>query len=367
MPKLGLTMTEGLLAEWSLGPGDRFAAEQTVFVVESEKAANEIAAPGAGTLLEIVVAVSETVPVGAVVGWWDDGVLPATSAGPAVRRPMTPLARRRAEHEGVDLAAVQGSGPGGRVVARDVVSPSPGRAAVALPQPVGKAPARVEPSHAMATMARRMTAAKQETPHFYLALDIDCAALLARRARLNAEGVSPRLTLTHFLIGALGRALTELPLANRVWSEGAPLQLEASDVGVVAHGERGLFVPIVRNAGALSLRQIAAQSQVLVGRARDGRLSGVEMTGGAVSVSNAGMFNVRYLTPIINPGQAMILGVGSIQPVFRPDASGQPELRQEMGLVLACDHRILDGVAALRFFHRVVAGLQQTDSDDPPR
>lgn len=411
MPKLGLTMTEGLVAEWSLRPGDRFARKQTVFVVETDKAANEIAAESAGVLLEIVQPVGATVAVGELVGFWEDGnsaddggvarvggdmgngvssvtdeatPLPAEptsvadppatpilvsdvpGTGAAVRMKSahrivaSPLARRTAERRGVDIAAVPGSGPGGRIVARDLnfagVAHEPGAATE-----FGAGTSRVELTGVQMTMARRMSAAKQEVPHFYLAVDFDMGPLVALRARLNV-GRNRRITINHFIVAAVGRALEALPPANRVWADGAALQFTASDVGIAIHTERGLYAPIVRAAGTLSLDEVARQSGTLADRARAGRLTAAELAGGAVTVSNAGMFNVRYLTPIVNPGQAMILGVGSIQQVFRPDAKGRPELRQEMGIVLACDHRILDGVAALAYLNRIVDGLQKTEA-----
>jgi pyruvate dehydrogenase E2 component (dihydrolipoamide acetyltransferase) len=206
-------------------------------------------------------------------------------------------------------------------------------------------------------MARRLSAAKQEIPHFDLAREVDAGALLDLRSQLNASGAR-RFTLNHFIVAALGRALLDEPTANRVWADDALLSFDAPDVGVAVSSERGLYVPVLRNAGRLPMGQLARQAQALVERARNGRLSAAEMSGGAVTVSNAGMFDVTYMTPIINPGQAMILGVGSVREVFRPDSEQRPSLRREIGMVLACDHRVLDGVTGLRFLGRVVGCLQ---------
>lgn len=209
-----------------------------------------------------------------------------------------------------------------------------------------------------AATARRLSGVKATVPHFYLSTEADVGRLVALREELNAIG-TVRLTMNHFIVAALGRALRDDPSANRIWIDDAILQFEGSDVGVAVSTDRGLFVPVVRDAGELPLAALARASQSLVERARDGRLSAADTSGGAVTVSNAGMFDVTHMTPIINPGQAMILGVGSIREVFRPDAQGQPQLRREIGLVLACDHRILDGVSGLRFLNRVVAHLEQ--------
>lgn len=215
-------------------------------------------------------------------------------------------------------------------------------------------------------MARRLTAAKQDVPHFYLALEADVAALSTLRAKLNQAG-GPRLTLNDFIVAALGRALLDEPAANRVWIDHEMLQFDTSDVGVAVNTERGLFVPVVRDPGRQSLSEVAGQTRALVDRARAGRLGAAEMSGGAVTVSNAGMFNVTYMTPIITPGQAMTMGVGSVRQLFRPDAQGLPSLRSEIGLVLACDHRVLDGVSGLRFLNCVVRYLHRPGDLLAPR
>lgn len=411
MPKLGLTMTEGQLVEWLIAPGDRFSRGQAVYIVETDKAANEVEAEGSGVLLEVVHPAGVTVDVGAVVGHWEEdeasagasrdpaavsaavsgpaaapelepnvGAVADSAAsavpggthgegGPAGRIVATPLARRIAQHDNVALSGVTGSGPGGRIKAADVsahaasarpVASGAHTAAVAEPtgtlRPLG--PVRIAPSGAQAAMARRLTAAKQEVPHFYLALEADVAALSTLRAELNQQA-DPRLTLNDFIVAALGRALLDEPSANRVWSDGGMLQFDTSDVGVAVNTERGLFVPVVRDPGRQSLGDAAGQTRALVDRARAGRLGADEMSGGAVTVSNAGMFDVTYMTPIITPGHAMTMGVGSVRRLFRPDAQGLPSVRSEMGLVLACDHRVLDGVSGLRFLHRVVDYLQK--------
>ena len=207
------------------------------------------------------------------------------------------------------------------------------------------------------TVAKRLTSAKQDVPHFYLTLEADVMKLMTLRAELNIASAQ-RVTLNDFVVAALGRALDDMPQVNRVWADDAMLQFEHSDVGIAVHTDDGLYVPVVRQAGQQSLRELARQTQALVARARAKSLGALEMSGGAVTVSNAGMFNVTYITPIINPGQAMILGVGSIRDVFRPDAARMPVLRSELGLVLACDHRVLDGATGSKFLNRVVDLLQ---------
>lgn len=399
MPKLGLTMTEGLVAEWMIPVGSPFKAGQGLFVVETDKVATEIAAEGDGVLTEIAVPAGQTVDVGEVLGYWQDdsqGALPEDvpeqavdsgneAAAPATEReaaaapdrpgpatasagrvPVTPLARRLARQLEVDLGTVRGSGPGGRIKADDVRAAVPQRAreqaaatARVAPECAIDSMARSRPDAVQAAMARRLTAVKQQVPHFYLALDADVSRLLDLRAELNEDPGPVRFTLNHFIVAAVGRALREQPQANRVWDEGDILSFPGSDVGVAVSTERGLFVPMVRDAGAISLSELARRAHEQAEKARQGALDGADMSGGAITVSNAGMFNVRYMTPIINPGHSMILGVGSVSKVFRPDQEGRPVLRQEMGLVLAADHRLVDGVSGLKFLNQVVRFLEQ--------
>ena len=389
MPKLGLTMTEGVVAEWSLPAGARFTKGQIVYVVETDKTANDVASEDDGLLLEIVHAAGDTVIVGEVIAYWDDGVEGDTDIAiglqnglgksvenfsvpaPSIVRPVqgerliaTPLARRVAEREGVNLANVNGSGPRGRIKVGDLKSLRPATQQVTSldTNPMSFEPSSggvwVKPSAIQLAMARRLVSVKQEVPHFYLALEVDVGNLSAMRQKLKQSG-QQSFTVTHYLLAAVGRALQDEPEINRIWLEDGLFQFAHSDVGMAIDTERGLFVPMVRNAGKLSLSQIAHQTQELIERANAGKLSGPEISGGAITVSNAGMFNVTYMTPIINPGQAMILGVGSVRKTFRPNDKGLPNLSFELGLVLACDHRVLDGASGIRFLNRVRVYLEQ--------
>ncbi|TAL81847.1 MAG: 2-oxo acid dehydrogenase subunit E2 [Candidimonas sp.] len=376
MPKLGLTMTEGLLSEWLVTIGAQFKMGDTLFVVETDKVATEVEAQADGVLADIVVGPGQTVPVGAVVGSWTESAQEGPSG--AIRILATPLARRMAAHQGIVLESVDGSGPGGRIKAADVeeaakqhVPMSHSEATATAPEPVTAASQsgamsdtvdlgmRSKPDSIHATMARRLTEVKQTVPHFYMSIDVQAAPLLALRAQRNQLTSATHLTLTHFLVAAVGRALRDTPRANRVWDHGDVVTYDSTDVGLAVNTERGLFVPVVRGAGNASLDEVSRRTANKVMDARDGKLSPDDSAGGAISISNAGMYKVKYLTPIINPGQAMILGVGSINQIFRPDDQGRPVLCQEMGLVLAADHRILDGVSGLHFLNCVVGYLEQ--------
>lgn len=392
MPKLGLTMTEGVLAEWTVPTGARFQAGDCVFVVENDKAASEIAAEHAGVMDTPLVPAGETVAVGTVIGHWTDEpahAAPAVPPGPA-RRPVTPWARQIARRHGIDLSRLSGSGPRGRVRGRDVeaarslpqadagLGAAPAAAASVAPfasvvrdaavapsVPVSPPPARPDTSADRVlnfsplqhSVAARLVAAKQQVPHFYLTREAEISALLDLYARLKDPEAEPRLTLSHFFVAAVGRALVEHPQLNRVWCEQGALMLDAPDVGVAVDTVRGLVVPVVRNAGRLGLGALARQANGLVARARAGRLAAEEMGGGAITVSNAGMHGLAAMASIIVPGQAMILGVGAVRELFRPDAQGAPALRREIALTLSVDHRVLDGVQGAALLAAMVDAL----------
>ncbi|KRE05851.1 hypothetical protein ASE63_05895 [Bosea sp. Root381] len=392
MPKLGLTMTEGLLAEWRVGPGDTVAMGDVLFVIETEKIATEIEAQHPGRIGVILVPEGETVPVGATLATWADGeaATPATDAVPTpalateaqpkpapaatqsneaeparaaagARIVATPLARRVARQNGVALDRVAGSGPHGRIKLKDVEAALAAPAAsstTALSRPRSAGSQRRPATGIEQVVARRLTQAKQTIPHFYVLAEADVTALLAAREELNAAGTPQRLSITHFIMAAVGRALLAQPEINAVWDEGDIVTLAGSDVGMAVDSPRGLMVPVLRDAGAHHLDAVARACADIVGKARDGRLTAADCEGGAISVSNVGMYGASHLVSIINPGQSAILGVAAVKPVFRPDAQGQPALRQELGLVLSCDHRVIDGVRAAQFLDCVVKTLE---------
>lgn len=422
MPKLGLTMTEGMVADWMVQPGQTMKPGSGVFVVETDKVANEIPAEQDGTLVEIVVPTGTMVPVGTVIGYWEDGnatvataistssdqqagnapatptaattasdtessrpshSLPTTASrhdsvaasghggsvashdhGSTERIIATPLARRLAKERGLSLAPIQGSGPKGRIVAGDVHDHVPAPQASSPPATNNTATVNsgytvIAPTTLQSTIARRLTKGKQDTPHFYLALDAEASRLVALRKEINQAQQSVRLTLNHFIVMAVVRALQLTPDANRVWSDEGIVAFNQIDVGVAVNTDQGLMAPAVRDVGNVSIGELARRLDAVAASARNATLSSQDMGTPAITVSNAGMHNVTYMSSIINPGQAMILGVGSIKGVFRPDDDGQPVLCQEMGLVLSADHRIMDGVSALKFLNTVAQLLAQ--------
>ena len=311
MPKLGLTMTEGTVTEWPLAEGAQFAPGDIWLVVENDKVANEIEAPGAGRLVKILVSQGETVPVGTVLAEWE----PQAGA-----------------QEPVPVAAA---------------------APLAVPERRWRKASPVE-----LTAARKLTESKQTIPHFYLATEIEVGRLEELRAQRNARGTGIRITLTHLIVAAVAGAIARHPEVNRIWQDDGFTELEGVDVGVAVHTGQGLLAPVLRSVDRRSLDELAQEMGALIERARAMALTPGDVGGGALTVSNAGMHDVTWMSPIINPGQSAILGVGAERAVFRPDAGGAPRLAREIGVVLACDHRVLDGVRALAFLNDVRAALE---------
>lgn len=383
MPKLGLTMTEGLLASWAVKPGDEVKPGDLLFVVETEKVASDVFADEPGRVEKILVAEGETVPVGTPVCALASASGSARNA-PAAAQPVsppalspamngrpaegaaaradrrivaTPLARRAAREAGVDLARLAGSGPKGRIKFADVEAALAARPA-APPQTPAEA-ARRAPTRVERVIADRLTQSKQTIPHFYVLRTVDVTALTRLRAEMNDDKSKRALSVTHFIVAAVGRALAEMPEMNALWRDDGIETLSSTDVGVAVDVDSGLVVPVLRDAGRRSLDTIAGEMEGLIARARARQLAVDDMQGGAIAVSNVGMYGASYLVPVIDPAQSSILGVGAASELFRPDENGAPRLAREIGLTLSCDHRIHNGVRAARFLEHVAALLER--------
>jgi pyruvate dehydrogenase E2 component (dihydrolipoamide acetyltransferase) len=369
MPKLGLSMTEGLLAEWAVKPGDEVAAGQLLFVVETDKISNEIEAPAAGRIIEVLVAEGETVDVGTPVALWtgpgqggarivgEAAPTAAPAPAPPARRVdasdgarvrSTPFARRLAKQGGIAVESCTGTGPRGRIQARDV------RAALEAPR---SAPSKGRDLRAL--IAARVTRAKAEIPHFHVTADAAFDALIALRAGLNADPGAPRsLSVTAFLAQAVARALALMPQANVVWREGRAVPLPAIAIAIAVDTPDGVMAPVVP-FGAGDIYSAADALDAAISRARAGRLGALDAGEAAIGISNVGMFGVRALTPIIDPDQSFMLGVGAPRAVFRPGPAGGPRAVSEVTLSLACDHRAVDGAGAARLLALIVELLEQ--------
>lgn len=385
MPKLGLTMTEGTVSEWLVEPGQSFKKEDVILVIETDKIANEIEAPANGVFEKALVEAGATVSVGTPLAKWDIGEVSKTDTSniqidektvsaqtpqkeniskpvAGLRVVATPLARRIAKQEGFDLSHAEGSGPNGRIKAADVrrlqTNTTNNLPSDLEDKTSGDTYDRVAATSFELTVARRLTAAKQQIPHFYLATEVEVNSLLELRRQLNAEVLDVRFSVNDLILAAVAQALMNHPDANRVWRDEEILSYHTVSLGMAVNTDQGLFAPILHGLEATSLRDISRASKEMAEKTRQGRLMAKDLTGGVTTVSNAGMFDVTYMTSIINPDHSSILGVGSIRDVFRPDDVGNPVLKKEMGLVLSCDHRIFNGVSGLAFLNCIKSYLE---------
>ena len=395
LPKVDMDMATGKIAKWHVKDGDAVKKGMLLFEIETDKAAMEIDCPGDGTIANITAVEGSTIPVGATVAqiFASGEALSTTTksqippAHPKVSAPRpdvgvqavlpttpasghfiaTPLARRLARQNNIDLKTVSGSGPRGRIVAVDVEAANTRAPIASEPDNVAKlyppGSYDVLPIDGMRrTIAQRLTLSKQTIPHFYLTSTCDLTNLLDVRQNLNAraplaENKSPlwKLSINDFIIKAMALALRQVPNANVTWTENGILKHRSSDVGVAVAVEGGLFTPVVRSAELKSLSKISTEMKDLAARARTRKLLPTEYQGGTTAISNLGMFGIEQFTAIINPPHATILAVGAGIERFVP-INGQSALRTQMTATLSCDHRAVDGavgaqlLAAFRSF-----------------
>jgi pyruvate dehydrogenase E2 component (dihydrolipoamide acetyltransferase) len=381
MPRLSDTMEEGTILSWLVANGEQVSRGQELVEIETDKANMTYESDLEG-VLQTIAAEGDTLPVGAPIariGADDQTGAQDTQRGERLR--ASPIARRIAKEKNIDLSTVTGTGPSGRIVKADVEgagaeppsaadatpdsgTPSPPASAdptaVAGPADVSTAKGEttvVELSRTQQTIARRMAESKATIPHFALQSDVDMEACVALRSELKdfAKDGSPSYpapTYNDMVVKASALALRELPRANSSYRDGR-LQLHSRvNVGVAVAAEETLIVATVFDADQKSLGEIARETSTLAARVREHSITPPELGGGTFTVSNLGMFGVASFTAIINPPQAAILSVGSLQPraVVR---DGEIIARNTMTVTLACDHRILYGADAARFLARI--------------
>jgi pyruvate dehydrogenase E2 component (dihydrolipoamide acetyltransferase) len=307
----------------------------------------------------------------------------ATPAAPAAggeRVKASPLAKKIAAQHGVDVGAIAGSGPNGRIVMRDVeaaVAGGDGRGGAAAPlrayQPArpfsqGAAPEdQVLPLTMMRkTIAKRLLAGKNEAPHFYLTVSANMGRMLEWRQRLNDEAAQaakggqeiPKVSVNDLVIMAAARALRRHPVVNSSWQGETVLQHGGVHVAVAVALPEGLVTPVIRDADTLGVRDIAHASRELAGKAKAGKLANDDYAGGTFTISNLGMFGVEEFTAIINPPQAAILAVGATQALPWVDAKGNLVAQQRMKMTMSCDHRVVDGATGAQFLQTLVGFLE---------
>ena len=409
MPALSPTMEEGTLAKWLKQEGDEVVAGDIIAEIETDKATMEFEAVDEGILGKILVEEgTEGVAVGTVImtlaeegedldeakaaagdsapapasekkeeaASADETAPPAPSPKPApapsqdvAKAPAaptvdgdriiaSPLARRIAEQNGVDLASIKGSGPNGRIVKADVEGAKPGAAPAkesAAPAPAPTAPVQQggeldapyeahKLNNVRKVIAKRLTEAKQTIPHIYLTVDVRLDALLDLRKQLNAslEADGVKLSVNDLLIKALARALQRVPSCNVSFQGDELFQYAREDISVAVAAPSGLITPIIRDAGRKGLAQISTEMKELAGKAKDGKLQPHEFQGGTASLSNLGMFGTKQFDAVINPPQAMILAAGAGEQ--RPHVvDGALQVATVMSATGSFDHRAIDG------------------------
>jgi pyruvate dehydrogenase E2 component (dihydrolipoamide acetyltransferase) len=403
MPALSPTMEEGTLAKWLVKEGDSVKSGDILAEIETDKATMEFEAVDEGTIAKILVADgSDGVKVGTVIALiaseGEDvtaaaasAVAPTKEAPPPAVQPeapkaeatapapaptpkadgdrvkASPLARRLAGQQGVDLAGLQGSGPGGRIVKADVDGAAGKPAPKAAAAPGAAPPASVDTdipheivklSNMRKTIARRLTEAKQTIPHIYLTVDIRLDALLKLRAELNKglESRGVKLSVNDMLVKALAAALIEVPECNVSISGDQLLKYGRADISVAVSIPGGLITPIVAGADTKSISSIATEIKELAGRAKEGKLQPHEYQGGTASISNMGMYGIKAFDAVINPPQGMIMaiGAGEKRPYVIDDSL---QIATIMSATGSFDHRAIDGADGARLmqaFKRLV-------------
>jgi pyruvate dehydrogenase E2 component (dihydrolipoamide acetyltransferase) len=400
MEALSPTMEEGRLVKWTKKEGDPVKSGETLAEVETDKAVMELVARADGQLLKVLVPEGTTVPVGNVVAWIGkpgekvDGAgsteqgaaktegagsteqgaaaskpAPAGQAAPARTQPApaptpaaadarvkaSPLAKRIAKEAGVDLTLLQGSGPGGRVIKRDVEGgATQARAATPAPRSVLRAPSGVPfedipLTQIRKTIAKRLATSIGPIPHFFLTSEIDMERAAEAREALNKQlGDQGKISFNDIIIKAVALALVHHRACNAWFQDDHIRYWNEVHIGMAVAIEDGLITPVIRNADMKTLGEIGAEARELAGRARNRRLKPEEYTGATFSVSNLGMFDIDQFTAVINPPEAGIVAIGSIVAKAVPDGD-HVLVRRRLRITMSCDHRVIDGATGAAF------------------
>jgi pyruvate dehydrogenase E2 component (dihydrolipoamide acetyltransferase) len=399
MPKLSDTMSEGTLLKWRKKEGDKVEIGDVIAEVETDKATMEMEAFDDGILHQFLVKEGSKVGIGSKIALLlgkgeqppADGAPTAEAKAPAPsekaaapaaaatatsapaapakagaatggRVKASPLARKIAASKGLDLGGMTGTGPGGRVVAKDVegapsgaaAAPSTAPAAVPAipPAPAGAGDQRIALSGMRRVIAERLLASKTQLPHFYLHIEVDAGPLMKARSELNAVTEAtggPKFTVNDFVLKAVVSAAVKVPAVNASFAGDAIIQYGSVNLSVAVAVEEGLVTPVIRDAQKKSLREISEAVKDLAGRARSKKLKPEEYQGGTITVSNLGAYGIETFSAIINPPQAAILSVGAIvkKPVVGPN--DQIVTGQRMSVGLSADHRVIDGAVGATY------------------
>jgi pyruvate dehydrogenase E2 component (dihydrolipoamide acetyltransferase) len=375
MPKTGAEMEEGKIVSWKKQPGERIKTGEILLDIETDKAVMDVESPATGVLLRSLFAVDEKVPAThliAVIGEGSESAdeidrfiknvthpgsipeAPIAASKPVADSPQSspkgnnqrikasPLARRLAQEKGIDLAAVQGTGPDGRIERDDVLRTSTAKVAT----PASSTAEVVALSSMRRAISRTVQRSKQEIPDFSVTMQMEMAAALRKRNDLKAAGKA--VSLNDLILFATARTLTAHPDLNSLL-EGDSLRRREINVGFALGTDEGLYLPVVRKADKLSVEEIAAITAQYAAKAEKKQITEEDLAGGTFTVSNLGMFGVESFTAIIVPSQAAILSVGAVTDQPRRDEHAGLTWHPVMAATLTLDHRVADGLTAARF------------------
>jgi pyruvate dehydrogenase E2 component (dihydrolipoamide acetyltransferase) len=376
LPRVTQTVETVRITQWLKNEGDRVQKGEILFEMEADKANVEIECPGTGVLGQILLAAEVNAPIGTVVALifpageevrkreppapakaqpgkqtTPPAPPPPPLSAPAADIRATPLAKRMARDLGMDLAAVRGSGPGGRIEKEDVERVQKAAADQAAPRQAKGTIQKLTPKRE--TIAKRMTRSFTSVPHFYLSVEADLQALRSLRdTHFRREG-EDKPSFTALFVFLAARALGEFPQINSSWVEGEGIEVKKEiNIGVAVETEAGLVAPVLKNADTLSVPQIVQNLTSLARKARENRLSVEDYTGGTFTITNMGMLGIERFDAIINPPESAILSVGKIiEKAVVID--GGIQVRPRMDMTLSADHRVLDGAAGAKFLVRV--------------
>jgi pyruvate dehydrogenase E2 component (dihydrolipoamide acetyltransferase) len=405
MPALGVAQEKGTLLNWLKAEGQSVTKGEPLMEIETDKATVEIEAPASGILANVIASPGDEVPVGnkiAVIlapgevaspaevqdphpriesgpgfgpepstdnseskpgaesnppispfvkgGSKGDFLASETSPLARTRILASPAAKRIAKEKGIDLASLKGSGPGGSVLAEDVLRSTTSQAAAPGGPPKIKEMVQLTPMRRI--VGERMTKSKQTAPHFYLSIDVDMTEVLRSRNTWKEKGEQIIPSINDFILSACARGLRDFPSLNAAFTDHGVEIYSDINIGMAVALEEGLVVPVIRNADRLSLQELAKQSRELAEKTQKKKLFPLDYEGGTFTVSNLGMFGVDNFVAIINPPQCAILAVGQVAPRVVPHGEGIA-VRPMMTMSLSADHRVVDGAIAARFLQEV--------------
>ena len=373
------------LLEWTKSEGDTVKSGEIIGTIQTDKAVMELEAPATGTLSGLLIKAEETVPVGKPIAAilksgeklpnnWGGIATPKSEPAkesktekdeitPSIikeinekpvsngssRIKATPLAKKIAQEKGIDLSSIAGSGPGGRIVEKDLLS-----APASTPKPAANQATqqteKISLNRLRSIIAERTQHSKQTVPHFYVTREVDLEKILSLRKQFEQDN-SGKVSINDFVVKASAKALKDMPIVNSSFGDKEIIQHGEINIGIAAAVDEGLLVPVIKNADQKSIRSLSSDAKELVTKARSGKLSPDEMSGSTFSISNMGMLDVDNFVAIINEPNAAIVAISSGRKIAAVNESNEIEVRTRMNITGSFDHRIVDGAIGAKFMN----------------